>query len=409
MEERVESEKLARYRRLDELEEMYPLYTSEQTLGHEAVLLAQKQAAILGEMSMLSEDDDSYNLYNVLEKSLRNDSIFELADTRNQIRSINDYNEQYLERYMNSESAESHMGTIMRIAEQKAGRDLSWKEWLAEYASEAELLSFLQYHNHIIEQQQTDPDAYEHISEEKRMFMSAVEQLRAAGTLVKIEGSIPADEVELIVGDIFNMIMQERTGFYNIGVDEMYIQQGYEMGPRGRMKEYLHNVRHIAVHELVHAVLGESFKQFDTPIAARWINEAVTEALTIRIDELNGFKDTGLTYHAERNLLELLLSKSTNVDLGMKLAYRAFSGTLDDREAFLAYLDIVWDSSDVLEKVNQAIGLEEVRLAGSVRKVNSVIRVAAINVVHANLVTDPSKILLDYEDMIALLPGAAKE
>jgi hypothetical protein len=409
-----ESGKLNILARLDELEAVLPLQSSEQTLGHAAVFYAHQHAAIVAEMGQYEIETDEYQRYSVYEESFRLKASRELGNVRLALVAMTSDNEGHLDQYLNMQTPLTHVSSMIDSAEKRENlkkASLGWKDWLTKYTTGDELLNFLQFHNYIIERQQKDPLVQEAMDAQKQKFIQATKDLREAGTLAGPVEKL--DDIELRVGDIFDMTMKERVGYYNVGIDKIHVQQGYLRGPNKLVEEFLENIPHVATHELVHAALGESLKQLDSPLAARWINEAITEELTRAINRKMGpINEESTTYLNERALLQLLLSGGSGSynAFAYKLATRGFSGSKADREEFEAYLDIIWGTTDVLGKLNQAIELEEANHTGTDAKSTRVGQRKALEAIYSRLKDTPDSIFVQYEEAIAeLTKVAAKE
>lgn len=400
------TERLSIHRRIVELESTFPLKSPEQTLGHRAISLTNHHYAIAFEMSQYDEETNEYQRYSALGESLSASVEAELGTIRGQIADIKKEHEDYFERYMNA-VAPFYVVHAVKELEELTKTQISWKKWLTEYASEDELLFFLRVHNHVIEQQQTDRTVQGLIRRHQAQFTEIVNRYHERGSLAKSVSN--ADAIELKVGDIFNMVMEERTGFYEPGIDEMYIQQGYQLGETGRIGELLGNINYAVTHELVHATLGESLKHYDQPLAARWFNEAMTENIAVTIDQNTTRKDRPQSYESERRLLHRLFAQTPDVSLAYKLAMRAYSGSNKDRQEFLAYLDMSIGVSGALERMNDVINLEEHLIAGVHGTVTRSVEEAAIERIDKRLRLMPTSLFIRYEDTMALLPRLAAQ
>ena len=406
MDSEQRSERLAINHRIVELESTFPLKSPEQTLGHRAISLVNHHYAIAFEMSQYDVETDEYQRYDAVGETLSSGVDSELSAIRWQIADIKTEHEDYFERYMNA-IAPFYVIHALSELEKETKTKISWKKWLTDHASDDELLFFLRVHNHVIEQQQTNTTVQSFVARRQKQFTNIVEDYYQRGFLAKPASN--AAEIELKVGDIFNMLMEERTGFYQPGIDEMYIQQGYQLGETGRIGELLGNINYAITHELVHATLGESLKQYDQPLAARWVNEAMTENIAVAIDQKTVHKNRPQSYGPERKLLDRLFAETTDKSFAYRLAMRAYTGSDEDRQEFLAYLDMSLGVAGVLDRMNDAIALEEHLIAGVHGTVTREIEEAAIKRIDTRLRTKPTSLFIRYEDSIAFLPKIAAQ
>lgn len=405
MDKNFQPEELAMYQRFTELKTMYPVRNSERTLGHEAVVLANQQATLVLEMSQYEEATDTYRYYDAREKLLRFRISAELDTVRAHVSDISAHNEQYLDNYLNIESPFTHIATMIKQAEKRAETSLSWKKWLAEQATQDELLTFLQFHNDRIEQQQTDPFIAEQYEIHKSKFIKHVADFVEEGMLMKVPENL--DDVVLLIGDIFDMPMQERGGYYEIGKDEINLQQAYFMGPQKRHEELGKIVSFITTHELVHAVIAKSDRDPNNPLGARWINEALTESLATLLDaEWNVFEKRERVYEQERLLFDTLVSRKGDKPTVLRLALRAFSGSEVEQQAFFDYIDEAWGTIHVLEKINDVIDALETYYAGK-QQPDRDVQSHAIALVRHKLEKDPQFLFDAYEGKIKVHPDTA--
>jgi len=196
--------------------------------------------------------------------------------------------------------------------------------------------------------------------------------------------------------------MKERDGYYQLGTQEVVLRQG-ERTDRGKNEQSIMNdFQSSLTHELVHATVSYSYEAPGNPLAARWLNEAQTEE-TSRLFQYDAKlpvvrKDI---YADERALRKLLLSKSTLPPLeASKLLMRAFTGNDEDTTAFVQHIDEAWGATDVIEKISQAISLEESRFVKRDHKLIRAGEVKALQAVHKKLSTNPNTVLLPGIDQL---------
>lgn len=250
----------------------------------------------------------------------------------------------------------------------------TWADWLSDYADDEHFMNFLQWHVDLISQQQTDPKFMERVAELKNDYKAHIARGIQEGWLSeKAESAIDkVDDISVYVGDIFDTLVQGRSGYHIYDSDEIVIQQGGGESPDERRESVIKNADYTTIHELNHAVLGT--EHIDTVVTShlmteRWINEALTEHIAEAfIDGSPEVVTPGqrqkydATYDAERSLLAALLNQGGSV-VDASFATRAYSGNARDRAAFYDALNNSWGIS-VLGAVNTHIrNLEEYNAA----------------------------------------------
>jgi len=380
------------------LSPIYTLRSSERILGHGAVEQANRYAGIINEQSGYDEASSQYERLRRAGSVALYEVRSELSDVRTVLRNVDD-TDGVMNRYLNGAAPLHIVHTLIRDAP-RPQPETSWKQWLTQKATDDELLNVLQWHNDLIEQQ-TDSEAIEAaFTAQKETFRRTAQKMYEHGWFALPPKDI--DDIRLVISDVFDMAMKERDGYYQLGTQEVVLRQG-ERTDRGKNEQSIMNdFQSSLTHELVHATVSYSYEAPGNPLAARWLNEAQTEE-TSRLFQYDAKlpvvrKDI---YADERALRKLLLSKSTLPPLETsKLLMRAFTGNDEDTTAFVQHIDEAWGATDVIEKISQAISLEESRFVKRDHKLNRAGEVKALQAVHKKLSTNPNTVLLPGIDQL---------
>jgi len=390
------------------LDPIYEVRSPERTLGYAAVARANKQAGVIAQMNGYSEGSGEYNTLNKLQSLFLYETKYELKSVRDTLQQIEGRDEDIMSRHFGSIVSQYVFG-LLGQHDQPNGPEISWKRWLAERATDEELLNILQQHNYIVEQQATSQRVGLAFEISKHFFATTVSDLHEAGDI-----SVPLkniDEITLVVGDVFDTLMKERSGYYQPGVAEVVLAQAQIGDENAREAALLREFPRVLTHELVHALLCQTYEVPGNPLAARWINEAQTEVLSRLIRQAQGLTvKEDKVYQSERDLRELLLSKASDPVYAAKLLMRAFTGEDQDTDMFVAHINAAWGADDVMEKIHQAVGFEERRLAVPGMPIDRLVHIEALRVIHQRLRDTPEKILLPGIDIIQRqLQRAAQE
>jgi len=387
---------------------IYELHSPERTLGYAAVAQANKHAGIIAQMNTHPEDSREYHMLNRLQSIFLYDTKYELKGVRDTLQQIEGRDEDTMGRHFGAIVSPYVFG-LLKKHDQPNGPEISWKKWLTERASDEELLNILQQHNYIVEQQATSQRIELSFEISKHFFATTVSDMYDSGDIALPSKSI--DEISLVVGDVFDTLMKERSGYYQPGVAEVVLAQGQIGGEDARETAFLREFPRVLTHEFVHALLCRTYEVSGNPLAARWINEAETEVISRLIRQAQGLNVVeDKVYQPERDLRELLLSKAPNPEFAAKLLMRAFTGEEHDTDIFVTHINTAWGADDVMEKIHQAVAFEEKRLVIPGVSIDRLVHAEALRVVHERLRDTPEKILLPGVDIIQRqLARAAQE
>ena len=390
-------------RRLSDLEETP--HSPEKTFGRKAVESANRQAIHLEHMSTYDEESDQYikaeqNAHYYGEEALRH-----VADVRTSLRSLNASAGGAVGAYFDV-SVPLHLMNQLRP-------EAAHAEYISDKNSAAEvmqglkelpddvLLNVLQWHNHVIEQQSESEEVQRSFRVLKYEFLIAANKIYERGFFALPPKDI--DDAALVVGDVFDTLAKERSGYYRFGETEVTVGQGMGISPEDRIDNFRAEFPRVLIHEFVHLFLNRSLEDRSNPVTARWINEALTEQVARNIrKEMGRFDEKDTTYAAERRLLRLVISRSPNQVETTKLATRAFSGTEADRDAFVGHINKVWNATDVLEKIEDALLKEEARQVSELRinEPTREIERSALVKVYDQLKENPQSILWATGDFV---------
>jgi hypothetical protein len=382
----------------------YKVESPERTFGHSVVVLMNRHAAVMECMGDFEAGSDEYIAYATKgSQLLLYDLKGELHEVRKRLTSLTPDAEKVMEEYLDYAVPE-YMSEAMDQRSKDLKRRIGWKEWLSSKADDDELINILQWHNYTIEQQAKSERvslAYEVF---KHFFITGVQTLYE-----KDDIAFPLkrlDNIELVVGDIFDTFMsaEGRIGYFMPGTSEINVAQGQGIHFETQIRELVENFPLTIIHELVHATLCTSYEPMDTPLASRWMNEALTEELSAMIRQHHGIRLGGNeAYIPERQLLEFIISKSPNQRATQKLATHAYTGEKKDRLAFVQHIDALWNARDVLQKINIAIMTEEGKLRQNGMTNGRSINATAVENVHALLRDNPEALLhREAETMLGL-------
>ena len=368
----------------------FSLQTTSKTFGILAVEAANRQATQLQAMSELDVNSDEYLRYERTASFFGENIADHIAEVRETLNAMAPESDNTIDDYFTLAIPKYMLDAIIDDSD-KEGRQIPWREWITR--SDDRLLNVLQWHNHIIEQQSQSDDVEQSFQAHKELFMAEADKLYQDGYL-----ALPPKDVEakLIVGDLFDTLVKNRTGYYKPGTAAVVVTQGIGHNPEVRRENLKKHFPAVLTHEFVHLFLNRSLDAQDSPMASVWLNEALTETINRNIRK--GFGDDvkkDKTYEPERKLLISLIAKSSDQEATLRLATKAFSGDASDRKAFLAHIDTVWGAEDVIEKIDAAIASKIEQLPTSEEEAikSRVLQMAIIQNVQQTLNTAPDEIL----------------
>ena len=367
------------------------IFSPDRTLGHDALNYSGRQVAAEYELAMPGISEERRNL---LSSEMRNSKWFtttSLKLVRSNLTQYEGGKEAMLACYLNSLAPQVIINSFM-YHETLQSAVLSWNTWLADRASDDEILHIVQEHEKVLLQHAENEQVALGVTQLSTWFDQEANRIHEKGYL----GSEPKNSQSLTVlfGDIFDTYLRDRGGYYSRPTSEIIIGQGY----RGTKNTFVDQARaelpRILMHEYVHGLLGTALEDIASPLASRWINEAATEILSRKIRHSSGentFEDS--IYSHERRLLGIVLKPSRHPTETYVHMAKSFSGTDDDRAAFAQEVDKLWGTTDVISKVSATLSFEEHQIAAGA-KIDRMVRETALNRVVAMLRKAPDTILL---------------
>ncbi|HEX5797547.1 MAG TPA: hypothetical protein VFX86_04110 [Candidatus Saccharimonadales bacterium] len=225
-------------------------------------------------------------------------------------------------------------------------RPMDWAGWLSEQADNGQLVNFLQWHNHAMEQVVQRPEIAKEIDRQKSEYKQGIAAGIAEGWLhPETQPAIElTDSIQVHAGDLFGTTFEEIGGYYRRGSREVVAAAIGVIPHDGDYEDIRKQFKRITKHELNHAVLG-SFE-------VRWLDEAVTEHIAQVMEDGNPDKLSpwkrryrpGGGYVHERDLLSILLEAGSE-EIPVKMATRAYSELGDsgpERTAFINAVNSSW-------------------------------------------------------------------
>ncbi|MDB5159810.1 MAG: hypothetical protein JWO99_73 [Candidatus Saccharibacteria bacterium] len=386
----------------------------ERVLGYGAVQAADTHAQMVTEMSAYSAESREYATLENIERSQ-----FDKADDGvEMIRSIYDTldekGEGIVDRYFSSIVPLFLMKHISSLTP-KGEPEISWKTWLKQEATTPQLLNIAQKHNYIIDRQAGSKVVAEHYATHLQKFLEAVDELAEEGKIA----ILPKDStnMKLVISDIFDTALKDIAAYFDpSNTQEVVLAQStHPANYSNRIIEVVSHFSRNLTHEFVHALLCRSYEVIDTPIAARWINEALTEEFAREIREKNGKplpENEDIVYLPERQLLDVLLGQSLDPAGSLVRAQIAYTGEAWDRDLFVAHVDALWHGKGVLRKINEAIAQEEKRLKASPEYADTIvttIQTRAVLTIKEQLVSNPNGLLRIGVDKVMSEMGLAAQ
>jgi len=281
-----------------------------------------------------------------------------LKAVRIHLRELTSEQSDALDRYMKSTATAFFKNN--KDADSLIGND-SWANWLGS-ASDKQLMNFLQWHNYVLGSQRHSPELHEEVERQRAMYKRDIQEGVEQGWLGKdaLKAAERTDDIDVLVGDQFDTILQGRTGYHFRGTPRVVVMQGAGRTHKTRIRDARNNINNTLPHELNHAVLATAANRPRSPLAERWIDEALTEHISAvmfhgepDIVKPAEREDDQFVYDAERQLLDFLLNHGPQ-KVDAALATRAYSGDAEEQQEFYDALDRAWGTR-VLPKVAAAI------------------------------------------------------
>ena len=282
----------------------------------------------------------------------------------------------------------------------------AWSVWVRDCATDEQILDVLAEHSAVILEHTENTRIHQRIDVLSKNVLDSIDYLDGRGHI----GSEPRhpDGLAVYYGDIFDTYIKGRAGYYETaGFNHIVLGQALTRGEGGFAGTAMNTLPSVLTHEWVHGLLCRSWADTSSPLATRWINEAVTEMLSRKIRTHGGetvFEDN--TYISERLLVAEILRPFNDQRAAEADLFRAYTGTDDDRQLFVEKVDAVFDAKDVLEKVTVAIAMAEKRLAKRM-PVDRRIECDAINEITRTLLAEPENVLLRGIDIPTVEEAAA--
>ena len=367
------------------------IFSPERTLGHNALNYSSRQAAAEYELAIPGISEERRNMLSTEMRNLKWIAARSLGSVRSNLTQYKGGKEAILARYLNSLAPQVIIDSI-RYRETLQNESLSWNTWLADHASDDEILHLVQEHEKVLLQHAKNAQVALEVRLLSTRFDQEANRIYEKGYL----GSEPKNSQSLTVvfGDIFDTYLREIEGYLCPLTSEIVIGQGHRGTKNTFVEEARAELPRILMHEYVHGLLGTALEDTTSPLASRWINEATTEILSKKIRSGMGENvDEDRIYIHERQLLGTLLGPSLNPVETFLFMAKSFSGTNDDRAAFAEEVDKLWRTTDVISKVSAALSYEECQIAAGA-PIDRLVEETALNRVISTLRKAPNTILL---------------
>ena len=367
------------------------IFSPERTLGHNALNYSSRQAAVGYELAMPGVSEERRNMLSTEMRNLKWIATTSLGSVRSNLTQYEGGKEAILARYLNSLAPQVIVNSI-RYRDTLQNEPLSWNTWLADHASDDEILHLVQEHEKVLLQHAENEQVALEVTQLSTWFDQEANRIHEKGYL----GSEPKNSQSLTVlfGDIFDTYLRDIGGYYSRPTSEIVIGQGYRGTKNTFVDEARAELPRILMHEYVHGLLGTALEDATSPLASRWVNEAATEILSKKIRHGSGeniVEDS--VYIHERQLLGRVLKPSRHpIETCLHMS-KSFSGTNDDRAAFVQEVDELWGTTDVISKVSATLSFEQCQIAAGA-PINRMVQETALNRVVAMLRKAPDTILL---------------
>jgi len=339
--------------------------THKRTFGYFAVRAADIHAKLVVGLDEYPEGSEDHQKMVEHEDTMKLQVVEQLRAAKDAFIAIDDDSADAAERYLTG-IAPAFMNKHIASLTERGEPELTWKQWLEQKATLGQFLNILQVHVHTVAMQGGSKILNEEFEAYVEKFYDAVYQLAIHDDII---AQLPKQKprIKLAIGDAFDTGIRELAGYYRYDTpDEVVLAQSVSPGNHvRRINDIVGRFPRDLTHELVHALVDRTRDMVDSPLAARWFDEAMTEQFSIMIREQNnqGLELNNI-YIAERKLLERVLRQSPDdYEDSLIMAHLAFSGEAWDQDLFTARVDAIWKSRDVLEKINNAVEAEERRLS----------------------------------------------
>ncbi len=331
-------------------------------LGIEATgaFLDENSSKLEVENSDITADKEEHKL-----ETLRD--IF-LDKVRNKLAGLTDSKRQRLDSYLDKSAPKSLYALNREDTdyENLESGSISWTTWLSKDSTNDQLLKFLDWHIDTLEQQQNSEQVERLITQQRKEYKKGVKKGVREGWLHKdaAMAATKVDNVHILVGDIFDTILEDNGGYVITGSNVVVISPGVGATPKSRERNFMRKIFAGLKHELNHKNFGF--------MAYRWLDEALAEHVSQSLkngspEELLPFnrpKDPGI-YKEERSLLHGLLNYG-NKKIPVSVATRAYSDPRGTKgksyKVFSQLLDESWGSTNVLDQVQGKIEAYETEL-----------------------------------------------
>jgi hypothetical protein len=355
-------------RRSAELERSVQLRSPKETLGYEAVLSNRKYRAYADQLERPDLDGDERAKLLSSQKKVGVQAMRGAYKVRYIVQEYGESKTSLLQMYMD-QSVSPEVQKIYDQAKKEHGQ-ITWKDMLSndEHAANDALLDILEWHNIAVEEHSMNPELVKMYEETKTRYLEEANILYEEGILAQPPKNI--ENSRIVTGDAFSTVLDGVGGYYMRGADHVVVQQGIGRTKQERFESVKDQIHTIVVHEFTHMYVQRSREGERSDVSARWFNEALTENLTrylmYRVDPReNG---TSNVYASERELYRLVLEGTKDPSYANALAVRAYSGTYEDEEEFLRYVDEGWGVHDVMKRLNTVIDMEQVQIIKDTNK-----------------------------------------
>jgi hypothetical protein len=213
----------------------------------------------------------------------------------------------------------------------KAKEKTTWHSWLADTASDEQLLNFLQWHAATLEQKNADPEVQKQIHAHKQQYKGRLKEgLDEGWAGEKVHDAIAqVDDVPVYIGDKIDLNIQRSEGYHDWGDNFIIVGDTQNSA--------------VMSHELNHPF----FKW-----GPRWRNEALTQHTALILE--HGEPDVMFpnsrkvrdSHYADEILLYNYVLRGGQHAIPPSRAIKAFTGTSEDRRGLEADVDASW--SDIL-------------------------------------------------------------
>jgi len=287
--------------------------------------------------------EDASTALNLTQNGIRN--------VRKSLSKIDQFHDNAIDVYCDQSAPE----TLKRGREAYVG-SISWRSWLGQRATHAQLLNFSQWNTHNITRLQNDPEVMSAIEGGKTQYKENLSAAVVNGWLhpEALKSARGVDGTKVYIGDLFDTYCKDRAGYHVPG--SSWVMIAGERTNGNYNQGTIRNIRGLLGHELNHAVLGQ--------FAHRWLNEAVTEhvAESLKYGQENILspdrrrKPSGV-YDHERELLDTVLSRG-KYKIPITEVTRVYSEqSRDSTQQLYKEVDDSW--SDVLPEGELMIDLIE--------------------------------------------------